>query len=117
MLTIVKGTYVEVPFALLDADGNAVDMTVSGRSLVLRLRLSTDTAVTITKTTGTSGEYSWTSQAGGTGKFVFSTTSTGNATAGDYNVEVCYIATSESKKHIVYGPTKWAIVAPSSGAL
>lgn len=117
MTEIIKGTYVEVPFTLVDASGTAVDLTVSGRSLVLRMRKIGDSAVTITRTTGTSGEYSWTSQSGGTGKFIFSTTATAAATEGEYDVNVAYIATSESKVHIVLPTTKWRIVANGTGTL
>lgn len=117
MVEIVQGTYVAVPFTLVDASGNAIDMTVSGRSLVLRMMLDGATSVSITKTTGVSGEYSWTSQSGGTGSFLFSTTSTAAATAGTYSVEVAYIATSESKVHIVLPATRWRVVAPTTGTL
>jgi hypothetical protein len=117
MVEIIKGTYVEVPFTLVDANGTAVDMSTSGRSLVLRMRKIGDSAVTITRTTGVSGEYSWTSQSGGTGAFLFSTTSTAAATEGEYEVNVAYIATAESKIHIVLPTTKWRIVANGTGTL
>lgn len=114
---IVRGTYVEIPFAAFDTSGNAIDMTVSGRSLVMRMRLLTSTTVSITKTTGVSGEASWTSQSGGTGQFIFSTASSLAAALGRYQMEVAYIATAESKVHVVHNGGVWEFVDPATGAL
>lgn len=117
MVEIVRGTYVAIPFAALAANGSALDLSVSGRSLKLRMTPDGSTSPTITRTTGTSGEYEWTVQASGTGNFLMSTTATAAMTVGWYTVEVTYTATSESKVHIVYGPTRWIVRDPGTGAL
>lgn len=110
--TIVRGTYRAPTFSLVDASGTAVDMTVSGRSLSLRITLlgASAPALTVAAT--------YTSQSGGTGTFVLSTANTAALTAGgQYVAEVFYTATAESKVHRVYGPARWTVENPASGAL
>jgi hypothetical protein len=110
--TIVRGTYRAPTFALVDASGTAVDMTVSGRSLSLRLTLlgASSPALTVAAT--------YTSQAGGTGTFVLSTANTAAlAVNSTYNAEVFYTATAESKVHRVWGPVRWTVENPATGAL
>ena len=93
-----------------DATGTAIDMTVSGRSLVLRLRRIGTTGspeLTLSPT--------WSNQAGGIGTFVFSPAVTAALSQGKYWLEVCYYATADSVKRLMYGPEQWTVKPSETG--
>lgn len=116
-MELIRGTKAEVSFTAVDADGVGIDFTSSARTLLLRLTLTGASTPALTRTTGVSGEASWTTQTLGTGKFLFSTTVTAALTAGKYTAEVIYGDTGVTDKKRVYGPTVWTVVTPGTGSL
>lgn len=115
MARIVQGTLVEIPFAIFDASNLPLDMTSSARSVVLRFKPTSGSV--FTRTTGSAGQYSWTSQSNGTGKFLIpaATNIEANLPIGTYTVEAKYADTDSLDVKRVLEPETWTVVAPGTG--
>jgi hypothetical protein len=114
---IIKGTTRRPEFSVVDEDGDAIDMTVDGRRLLLRMTAVGASAPTLTRDTAVGAEVAWDDQAGGTGAWVIAFGATAALAVGRYKVEVYYFATATAEQHRVYGPVEWTVEAPATGAL
>lgn len=112
---IFRGATKRPWFSIVDENGAAVDMTVSGRYLLLRLTKVGQSSPSLTRSTATSAHVAWTSQSGGTGRFVIARGDTVGLDVGRYNLEVFYVDSTIT--HPVWGPEEWRVEDPATGSL
>lgn len=110
---ILRGTTWRPWFTITDALGAAVNMTDAARSLLLRLTKLGATSPALTRSTSTPAHVSWTSQSGGTGRFIVARAATAALESGRYRVEVFYADAEVT--HQVYGPDEWRVETPYGG--
>ena len=115
-MEITQGTRVQIPFRMLAASGAPLSLTSSDRSLVLRFTLVGGSSTTLTRTTGSAGQYQWTDQASGTGDFLIPAATNVQATLplGTYELEVKYADVGASDIQLVY-QGRVTVVAPKTG--
>ncbi len=116
---IIRGTTWEMPITFRDSDDAVVDMTVSGRSLLLRFRVPLTDTIAFERDTETATEFTKTAWATGEGTWiVYSNDSDFTATSGKirYEVDGYYVDTSVSpteRRHL--GTTIWEVWDPALG--
>jgi hypothetical protein len=114
--TIVRGTTVNWSASIVDENGDAVDMTVGTRKLVLRIKTASGTT---TKDTDTSADWTWVSQSGGTGYWTFTITETLALARGKFLMDVIFVdeATTPYTKRLVGDEATLTVKNPIVGAV
>lgn len=118
---IIRGVDWEMQVTIRDENGDAVDMTTSGYSLILRFRKPGATTNAFTRESSTSTDFTWTSQSTGVGKWIFLSddadlaTDTGSI---DYTVDAYFKNTSSNPDEYRFlGSAVWPVRDPKLGSL
>lgn len=113
---IIIGTTTHIPMTFKDENKVGIDHTTGSRVTKLRLTLVGGTAPSYTLETTDSGEFSWTDEANGDGKWLFESDDV--FTAGEYEASLIYYdpAQTPDDAHLL-GEARYKLRNPTTGAL
>lgn len=112
--TIVRGTLFQPRYHLKDANGVALNLTLAGT--VVTLRLKSEGGTLVTRSTSVGGETSWvTDGTDGKVQFNFALAGTLALELGRHEVEMVYVFGAPTK--VLQARGAWSVEDPVTGAI
>lgn len=113
---IVIGTTTHIPVTFLDEYGYGIDHSTGSRVSKLRLTLVGATVPAYTLETTDSGEFTWTSETEGVGKWLFQSDDV--FAAGEYVASVVFTDPAQTPDDVhLLGEARYTLRNPTTGAL